>query len=41
MKILFDCSLPFALAHGGWSVQIQQTQAALLALGLEVEPVRW
>ncbi|MEJ0088412.1 MAG: glycosyltransferase family 4 protein [Limisphaerales bacterium] len=41
MKILFDCSLPFALAHGGWAIQIQQTQAALLALGLDVEPLRW
>jgi len=41
MKILFNCSLPFALAHGGMQTQIEQTQAALLALGLEVEPQRW
>ena len=41
MKILLNCSLPFALAHGGWQTQIEQTQAALSALGLEVEPLRW
>ena len=41
MKILFNCPLPFALAHGGMQTQIEQTQAALIALGLEVEPLRW
>ncbi|HEY4415404.1 MAG TPA: glycosyltransferase family 4 protein [Verrucomicrobiae bacterium] len=41
MKILFDCSLPFALAHGGHAVQIQQTMIALQAIGVEVEPLRW
>jgi glycosyltransferase involved in cell wall biosynthesis len=41
MKILIDCPLPFALAHGGMQTQIEQTRAALLALGLEVEPLRW
>jgi glycosyltransferase involved in cell wall biosynthesis len=41
MKILINCSLPFALAHGGWQVQIEQTQAALQSLGLQVELVRW
>ncbi len=41
MKVLLDCSLPFALAHGGWQTQIEQTKAALLGLGLEVEPLRW
>ncbi len=41
MKILFNCPLPFALAHGGMQTQIEQTQAALLDLGLEVEPLRW
>jgi glycosyltransferase involved in cell wall biosynthesis len=41
MKILINCPLPFALAHGGQAVQIQQTMAALSANGLQVEPVRW
>jgi glycosyltransferase involved in cell wall biosynthesis len=41
MKILFNCPLPFALAHGGMQVQIEQLQSALTALGLEVEPLRW
>ncbi len=41
MKILINCPLPFALAHGGQAIQIHQTMAALQANGLEVEPVRW
>jgi glycosyltransferase involved in cell wall biosynthesis len=41
MKILTICPLPFALAHGGQAIQIQQTMAALQANGLQVEPVRW
>jgi glycosyltransferase involved in cell wall biosynthesis len=41
MKILFDHPQPFLLAHGGFEIQIEQTQAALAALGVEVEPLRW
>jgi glycosyltransferase involved in cell wall biosynthesis len=41
MKILFDHSLPFALAHGGFQVQIEQTMAALERNGAKVEHVRW
>jgi hypothetical protein len=41
VKILFNCSLPFSLAHGGQATQIQQTMAALKELGVVVEPVRW
>ena len=41
MKILINCPLPFALAHGGQAIQIQQTMAALEANGIQVEPVRW
>jgi len=41
MKILINCPLPFALAHGGMQVQIEQLQSALTALGLQVEPLRW
>jgi glycosyltransferase involved in cell wall biosynthesis len=41
MKILLNCSLPFALTHGGMQTQVEQTQAGLQAIGLEVEPLRW
>jgi glycosyltransferase involved in cell wall biosynthesis len=41
MKILFDHALPFALAHGGFQIQIEQSKAALERRGLEVEYVRW
>jgi len=41
MKILFDHSQPFLLAHGGFQIQIEQTKAALEKLGVEVECLRW
>ena len=41
MKILVNCPLPFALAHGGHQIQIQRTLAALQAGGVQTEPVRW
>ena len=41
MKILFDHSCPFFLAHGGVQVQIEQTKAALERVGVEVEYLRW
>ena len=41
MKILLNCNVPFALAHGGQQIQLEHTQEALRSLGLEVEPVRW
>jgi glycosyltransferase involved in cell wall biosynthesis len=41
MKILINCGLPFALAHGGAQIQIERTMAALEAIGLQVEPLRW
>ncbi|MEI9959637.1 MAG: hypothetical protein WDM76_00490 [Limisphaerales bacterium] len=41
MKILVNCGLPFALAHGGAQIQIERTMTALQAIGLQVEPVRW
>lgn len=41
MKILLNCPLPFALAHGGMSTQIEQTKAGLEAIGVEVEYLRW
>jgi glycosyltransferase involved in cell wall biosynthesis len=41
MKILFYCPVPFALAHGGAQIQIEQTTAALQAIGVEVETLRW
>src|SRR6266850_4522796 len=41
MKVAFDCSLPFMLAHGGAQIQIEQTMRALGEAGVEVEPLRW
>jgi len=41
MKVLLDHNFPFALAHGGLQTQIEQTREALLALGVEVEWLRW
>lgn len=41
MKILFDHSCPFILAHGGFQTQIEQTRAGLIAAGIEVEYLRW
>jgi glycosyltransferase involved in cell wall biosynthesis len=41
MRVLFDCSAPFLLAHGGHQVQIEQTAASLRAVGVEVEMLRW
>ena len=41
MKVLFNCPIAFSLAHGGAQIQIEQTQAALQANGVEAEPLRW
>jgi glycosyltransferase involved in cell wall biosynthesis len=41
VKILVNCPLPFALAHGGQAIQIQQTMAALTRIGVNVEPLQW
>lgn len=41
MKILFDHSSPFLLAHGGFQIQIEETKSALEKAGLEVEFLRW
>jgi glycosyltransferase involved in cell wall biosynthesis len=41
MRVLIDHSSPFALAHGGFQIQIEQTAAALQAVGVEVEYLRW
>lgn len=41
MKILFDHPQPFALAHGGFQTQIEQTKRALTDLEVDVEWVRW
>jgi glycosyltransferase involved in cell wall biosynthesis len=41
MKVLVDCSMPFNLAHGGQAIQIERTMAALVAAGIEIEPLRW
>ena len=41
MKIAFDCHVPFALAHGGVQIQVEQTMAALKRHGMEVHPLLW
>jgi glycosyltransferase involved in cell wall biosynthesis len=41
MKILIDHELPFALAHGGLQIQIEQTKLAIEGRGVEVEYLRW
>lgn len=41
MRVLFDHSTPFSLAHGGLQIQIEQTATALRAVGVAVEFMRW
>lgn len=41
MKVLFDHSNPFLLAHGGFQTQIEQTRKGLEEAGAEVEWLRW
>jgi glycosyltransferase involved in cell wall biosynthesis len=41
MKVLFDHSNPFLLAHGGFQIQIEQTKEALQKVGVDVEYLRW
>ena len=41
MKVLFSCSLPFFLAHGGSQTLTEALMRELSALGIEVEPARW
>ncbi len=41
MRVLFDHSAPFALAHGGFQIQIEQTAAGLREIGVEVDFMRW
>lgn len=41
MRVLFDHSSPFLLAHGGVESQILKTKSALEAHGVEVDFLRW
>ncbi len=41
MKVLFDHGCPFAFAHGGFQIQIEQTRLALERIGVDVEFLRW
>jgi len=41
MKVLIDHPSPFLLAHGGFQIQIEQTKAALQAIEVEAEHLRW
>lgn len=41
MKVLIDHHEPFALSHGGFQIQIEETAAALREIGVEIEFLRW
>jgi glycosyltransferase involved in cell wall biosynthesis len=41
MKVLLDSNVPFALAHGGAQIQIEQTKKGLEGVGVEVDWLRW
>jgi glycosyltransferase involved in cell wall biosynthesis len=41
VRVLFDHPEPFALAHGGFQTQIEQTRLALIEAGVEVEFLQW
>jgi glycosyltransferase involved in cell wall biosynthesis len=41
MRVLFDHAFPFALTHGGFQTQIEQSMLALKGIGVDVEHVRW
>lgn len=41
MKILIDSPVPFALAHGGAQMQIEQTKKNLEKIGVAVDWLRW
>jgi glycosyltransferase involved in cell wall biosynthesis len=41
MRVLFDHPYPFALAHGGFQIQIEQTARALRSIGVDVDFMRW
>ena len=41
MKVLFSCSVPFFLAHGGSQTLTEALMRELGSLGVEVEPTRW
>ena len=41
MRVVFDHSLPFFLAHGGLQTQIEQSMAALNRQGIPCQAARW
>lgn len=41
MKVLIDHQNPFLLTHGGFQIQIEQTRAALEAIGVDAQFLRW
>jgi glycosyltransferase involved in cell wall biosynthesis len=41
VKILFDHRLPFAFAHGGHQIQVEQTMNSVSSQGIDVEHLRW
>jgi glycosyltransferase involved in cell wall biosynthesis len=41
MRVLIDHPFPFALAHGGFQTQIEQTRQALQRIGVNADHLRW
>lgn len=41
MKVLFYCTNPFFLAHGGTQTLLESLMREISSLGVEVEPARW
>jgi glycosyltransferase involved in cell wall biosynthesis len=41
MKIVYNCHVPYGLAHGGMQVQVEKTKGALDQLGVETEYLQW
>jgi glycosyltransferase involved in cell wall biosynthesis len=41
MKVLFDVDMPFAWAHGGVQVLVEELMKHLPMVGVEVEPLKW
>lgn len=41
MKVLLNCPIAFALAHGGAQIQIEQTAVALKHNGVDVDFLKW
>jgi glycosyltransferase involved in cell wall biosynthesis len=41
MKVLFNCHVPFSLAHGGAEIQIQRSKSAVETAGISTDYLKW